>query len=149
LSILENLKKKLIQIKHKELVFFVLIIVAIIITFFLINFKPNTQLTSTNYEKMGMKEELTYRITDAVNAISGDNQSKIIVYWDTMESKDASLSFDSLFNTDENEGVNTKVLGVAIVCKGGNEAETKVKITLMLSKVFGIDADRISVLGKK
>ena len=98
---------------------------------------------------MSTKDELTYRITDAINAISGDNNSKVIIYWDSNKNS-TSPSFSSLFegnSTSSND--NIKILGVAVVCKNGNNADTKVRITFMLSNVFGISSNRISVYGKK
>ena len=146
---LKKISEKISKIKHKELIFFVLIIVLIIIVFIISNSTDN-KTASVSYEDMSPREEVVYRITEAVNALTGDDNSKIIVYWDSEKVENTSASLGSLFNSTEkfyNE--NLKILGVAVVCKDGNDAQTKVKISFMLSNVFGIDVNRISVLGKK
>ena len=150
MSTFEKLKQKISKIKHKELIFFVVIIVVVLVLFFTMNSNATNDETSTSvYKGLSAKEELTYRITDAVNAISGDDSSKIIVYWENEETTSEDLSFSSLFNGSENNDKAEKIVGVAVVCKNGNDAEIKVKISFMLSKVFGINADRVSVFGKK
>ena len=149
MSILEKIKQKTTKIKHKEVVLFVVIIVLIIFVFILMK-NPTKTTTVSAYKDMSAKEELSCRITEAVNAISGDSESKIIIYWDSSSSQNQNTTLGSLFETsasDKDEGI--KILGIAVVCNNGDNAETKVKISFMLSKVFDIDADRISVYGKK
>ena len=149
MSILNNFSEKLSKIKHKEWIFFVLIIVLIIVIYFISNLNEQKSV-NVSYEDMSPREEIVYRITEAVNALTGDDNSKIIVYWDSEKVENASVSLNSLFNSAEKyNNENLKILGVAVVCKDGNDAQTKVKISFMLSNVFGIDANRISVLGKK
>ena len=146
---LKKISEKISKIKHKELIFFVLIIVLIIIVFIISNSTDN-KTASVSYEDMSPREEVVYRITEAVNAITGDSNSKIIVYWDSEKIENASASLGSLFNSTENYyNESLKILSVAVVCEDGNDAQTKVKISFMLSNVFGIDVNRISVLGKK
>ncbi len=148
--IFSKLKEKLKKLKHKEIVFFVIIIVLILVVwFYMKNYSEKTAVDIT-YSNMSAKDELTYRITDAINALTGDKNSKVIIYWDSQE-KTSNSSCTSLFegNDNKNNGESTKILGVAVVCANGNNAETKVRITFMLSNVFGISADRISVYGKK
>ena len=148
MSTFDKLKEKFIKIKHKEIIFFVIIIVLILIIGFYVK-NPLKTSSKTSYVNMTAQEELTYRITDAINATVGDDETKVVIYWDTENDK-TNDSFSSIFEGSSNNNNNgTKILGVAVVCKDGNNAETKVKITFMLSKVFGVSADRISVYGKK
>ena len=148
MSTFDKLKEKFRKIKHKEIIFFVIIIVLILIIGFYVK-NPTQTASKTSYANMTAQEELSYRITDAINATVGEDESKVVIYWDTENDK-TNDSFSSIFEGTSNKNSNcTKILGVAVVCKDGNNAETKVKITFMLSKVFGISADRISVYGKK
>ena len=145
---LKKINEKISKIKHKELIFFVLIIVLITIVFFISKSLDNKTTTIT-YEDLSPREEIVYRITDVVNALTGDENSKIIVYWDNEKTEITSSSLGSLFNSTNEYIESLKILGVAVVCKDGDDAKTKVKISFMLSNVFGIDVNRISVLGKK
>lgn len=149
MSTSEKLTEKIKNFKHKEIVLFVIIIVVVVLLWLFI--KNPTKTTSViSYTDMTTKEELTFRITEAVNALSGDSQSKIVIYWDN-EAIESNNSFSSLLggSNSENNDINTSISGIAVVCKNGDDATTKVKITFMLSKVFDIKADRISVYGKK
>ena len=40
-----------------------------------------------------------------------------------------------------------KVIGVAVVCSGGDNAEIRLKLTNMICALFGIGADSVSILG--
>lgn len=146
MSTFEKISNKFKNLKHKELIFFVIIIVLIIFTWFLIK-SPAQSAATVSYSDMTAKEELSHRINEAVNALTGDTSSKIIIYWDTKDKDDTS--FSSMFNGTDNNDSNVSVQGIAVVCKNGDNAQTKVKVTFMLSKVFNISADRISVYGKK
>lgn len=147
MSISEKIREKTKKIKHKEIIFFVIIIVLILVIGFYIK-TPSYKSSSVDFESMSAKEELTYRITDAINALSGDSESKIVIYWDSAQ-KESDNSFSSIFQGSASKDDDTNVRGVAVVCKNGNSPETKVRIIFMLSNVFGISADRISVYGKK
>ncbi len=147
--IFDKFKEKFKNLRHKEVVFFVIIIVLILLVWFFMKNQTKTTSTNVSFSNMSAKDELTYRITDAINAISGDNNSKVIIYWDRNENS-TEPSFSSLFEgSSSTADNNTKISGIAVVCKNGNNAETKVRITFMLSNVFGIGTNRISVYGKK
>jgi hypothetical protein len=90
---------------------------------------------------MSTKEELTYRITDAINALTGDNESKIIIYWET-EDKNSNNSFSSIFEVPTNNSANTNINGIAVVCKNGNETDREAIISVICS-LFDISPENV------
>lgn len=46
-------------------------------------------------------------------------------------------------------GVDGEVCGVAVVCRGGEDASVRLTLTEMLTALFGIPSSRVSVVGGK
>ena len=131
--------------KHKELLFIVIIIVAIILVFVLSDISATK--TSVDLSSLSQSERLEYQIIQAVNAISGDDNSTVVVVWEKISDEKNSNVVGSIFQTNTNE--NNSVKSVAVVCKSGNEAKVKVDVTLMLCSLLNIDESRIFVSSKK
>ena len=135
--------------KHKEVLIIVIIIVLIAVLMVSAVSSGKTS-KSVDIQSMSAKERLTYEIHEAVSAISGDDDCKIVLVWDMIPaSEKEENSLGSFFTGGNDDTSETVVSGVAVVCKNGDDAKVKVDVTLMLSRILGISADKISVNGKK
>lgn len=136
--------EKILNFKHKEIIFIVIIIVAIIITFVISS--QSTNKVSKNEDEMSQTERLEYKIEQAVNAISGDDNCKVVLVWEKINDSSSNNGYGGLFQPVQSD-VNV-VKSVAVICKNGNDAKVKVNLTLMLCSLLDLESDRVFISGK-
>ena len=95
------------------------------------------ELTLAEY-KATLEEELA----DVCSRVGGVGRCRVVL---TFERGEENVYKGSLLE----EQRPPKVMGVSIVCEGGSDASVKVALSDMMSSLFGIGRNRISVLEMK
>ncbi len=138
----KTLREKWKGIKHKELYFLLTVLLVIAFVWFFTIRSPSD--TAVDTSSMTEREKLTYDLRDAVVALSGDTQSKIVIAWAMEENSQESASIFGGNKTNE----STMIDGIAVICRNGGDARIKVNVTMMLSTLLGISPQRIAVYEK-
>lgn len=79
--------------------------------------------------KLSAEEE---KIAEICSSVEGVGECRAAVYYETVYSG---------YRGEE----NTKISGIAVVCRGGESYETKEKVIKLLSSLYGIGSNRITV----
>lgn len=139
--------EKIKNFRHKEVVIIVLIIIAIV--FVLVGTKrdDNKKVDYSISQFETAEEVLLYQLKEAIGAMSGDDDCKIVIVWEEIEDENKN-SFSNIFSSNSSD-VCKKVYGVAVVCENGNDAKLKVNLMNMLSSTLGVEIENISINGKK
>ena len=143
-----NVIQKFKNFKHKELLVIVLIIVAIAIALITLKSDDKIKTDNTQTQIENAEEALLFQLKEAIGAMSGDNDCKIVLVWQEVEDNSTQNSFSDIFSSNKNSTCR-KVYGVAVVCENGNDAKLKVSLMNMLSSTLGVDMKNISVNSKK
>lgn len=111
------------------------------------------------------EQQLEARVKELLERVSGVSNVSVMITLDSLteqvyaqnyrssesdSSTDVGLEYvtgqDGLVPTKE---LSPSVRGVAVVCSGGDDAEVALKLTRLLSSLFGIPSSSISVTGAK
>ena len=95
------------------------------------------------------EEEMEERLEGLVSRIDGVSSVSVMVLLDqSYEDVGERDSFSSpIGETSGNTRVAPKVRGVAVVCRGGERADTRKEIISLLSSLLGLSTNRIYVGG--
>ena len=143
-SLLEKFK----NFRHKELLLIVLIIVAIAVVLISTNSNEKTKEDISISQLESAEEVLLYQLKEAIGAMSGDEDCKIVLVWEQNENSTLENSFSDIFSSNKSNSCR-KVYGVAVVCKNGDDAKLKVNLMNMLSSTLGVEMKNISINSKK
>ena len=120
--------------------------------------KNNENSIDTTFTTQDMQEEIRILI----ESIKGAGETKVFITYESdgetvyavntdekADGSDVHLKSEYIITDDEN-GLILKVLypevrGVAVICKGGNDPVVKEKIYSVISALFGISSNKISV----
>ncbi|MBO5439352.1 MAG: hypothetical protein J6A53_01695 [Clostridia bacterium] len=118
-------------------------------------------ISSFDFSKKDEKDTSSYLYTEALEKkieeflkkVDGIYEAKVIVTLDTTEEKVYAQNSSGLDYILTNEGapisiteIYPTVRGVAIACTNGDEDETKMKITELISAYLGISSNRIKIV---
>lgn len=154
--------------KNKNLIF---IISGIVVGFILLFYgsvsdkkeTPQNNQSQNNYSSPELQTYTAYlenRIEDLLNQINGVSNAKVMV---TIESsketiyakEGANLDYVIIRDSSGNENalpvkeISANIRGVAIVCDYQNNDSIKIKIIELISSLFGIGSNRISIMNSK
>lgn len=118
-------------------------------------------LSSFDFSKDNKKDDSAYLYTEALENkiegflknIDGISEAKVIVTLDTAEEKVYAQNSSGLDYILTNDGspititeIYPTVRGVAIACTNGDNDETRVKITELITAYLGISSNRIKIV---
>ena len=111
------------------------------------------------------EQRLEARVKELLERVSGVSNVSVMITLDSLteqvyaqnyrssesdSSTDVGLEYvtgqDGLVPTKE---LSPSVRGIAVVCRGGDDAEVALKLTRLLSSLFGIPSSSVSVTGAK
>lgn len=111
------------------------------------------------------EQRLEARVKELLERVSGVSDVTVMVTLDSLSEQvyaqnyrssesDSSTDIDLEYVNGQNGLVPTKELspsvrGIAVVCRGGDDAEVALKLTRLLSSLFGIPSSSVSVTGAK
>ena len=83
------------------------------------------------------KEETTVerKIEELCNSFYGVSDSKVVITYDTAEAV-------SMFESKKEQG---RIMGIAVLCKGGNNPDIQLKLQEMLKSLFQISSTQITI----
>jgi hypothetical protein len=87
-------------------------------------------------------EQLEHRIAQMTDTLPGVEDVSVLV---TME-QDSGGSFSGYSGT---AGENRKIVGIAVTCIGGTDANIRLQILHMLCAAFNLSSDRVWIGGKE
>lgn len=149
--------EKIFSIFKEKKGLFILIIGAVIgIILIFADSTPKKQIEQNGDSLLQIKQytqELEERLEKIISTISGVSDVRVLI---TLESgSELIYASDDSENTEKHVVVNNglvlvkenlpKIKGVAVVCKGGNNAELKTKITELTCSVLGLYSTRVYV----
>ena len=139
-------------------------ILSLILLFFYLGKKENSRNVTQNSTDISSYSELLHRnLEELLSQMSGVGKCEVIITFsdggETVYACDERLAStpeksDSekqhVLVSSRSEGLVLKVyspsvLGVAVICQGGESTRVKNDVTEVLSRTLGISADRISV----
>lgn len=154
------IKDKVKKIKHKEIIIAGLAVIIMLIIYFTTLGGGNSSSKSTKSDTADYCAKMKSQIQTAVNKISGDTDSSVLVNWEsgvetiiayiTSENGTSSSSSPQIVNGGPVvlKELYPKANSVVIVCKNGSNAKVKVEITLMISTLLGISTENIEVFNQ-
>ena len=140
--------EKFKNFRHKEVLVIILIIVAIFFLLIAVKKEDKTKEESSISQFETAEEILLYQLKEAIGAMSGDEDCKIVLVWKDINDTVNKNSFSDIFSTSKSDTCK-KVYGVAVVCENGNDAKLKVNLMNMISSTLGVEMKNISINSKK
>ena len=136
--------------KNKILICSLLIIGVLLLLISSFDFSKKDEKDTSSYL---YTEALEKKIEEFLKKVDGIYEAKVIVTLDTTEEKVYAQNSSGLDYILTNEGapisiteIYPTVRGVAIACTNGDEDETKMKITELISAYLGISSNRIKIV---
>jgi len=111
--------------RHKMFVPIVILILILIAFSSFLEDKKGSNTVSLNVER---------QLEEICNSIEGVNNAKVMITYEN--------ALETSFFENKNP---SKILGIAIVCEGGGDPKTQLKLYEMIKALFGIPATRITV----
>ncbi len=106
-------------------------ICAVVLLFFLSEIFSGAD-SLTKKENVSLEEKLESFLMN----LEGVGECEIIIYMDTSSKSSYSSS------------VQEKISGIAVICEGGNNSRVKSSVIEVLTRLFGLSGNRISVNAK-
>ena len=157
----KTVKEKLKNLKHKEVIFAVLVVLVMLIIYFSSQTQSDTSaLTPTRSDYCA---DMQTQITSAVAKLSGDKDARVIVNWESsIESviaygenvtQTGSSSTPMIVQSSGSgspvvlKTLNPKAQGIAVIVKS---ADTKQRLDIMnmVSTLLGISPEKVAVYSK-
>ncbi len=133
-----DLVKKLFEGKRRLVLIFSIFVLALIL---IIASSAEKENAEDNAEKSlaAYKAELEQELSEICSSVSGVGKCRVSVSFSRGE--ESSYKGSQLVVTSP-----PKVLGVAVVCRGGDNDRVKAELTALLSALFDIPANRVAIL---
>lgn len=132
--------KNLLSTDKSRLIFIVIGLVAIVLTFLGSRSKGDETVNTDNFNTQQYQTELSTQIERMVESIDGAGEAKILL---TLEN---SYEYVYLDDGKTLQKVNEPTIrGVVVACKGGGSAVVAQKITELLTTVLDVPSTKVCV----
>lgn len=138
--------EKLKSIKHIEIIIAVAAVAIMLLLYFSTkavesNKDNNTQGTYSNY-----CEKIEQELTLTLSAMKGVGKTKLIINWESgVASSSNSSQTPNSSKTDSKKEVYPSVVGVIIICQGGEDVKIKIQIINAVSVLLNVSPNKINV----
>ena len=172
---MQNLIDKIRQDKKLTIVLLIGVVGVIMLIFVRSDSETKTSpeksemTTAANYSTYDIEKIFENKLTEIISQINGAGKTSVVVSVassgeyvyakniktendnDSMSEDSEIVIYESQNGADEGLVISIKspdVIGVAIVCEGGESSVVKAEITKLVTSLFGIGADRVYVGNK-
>lgn len=120
--------------------------------------KTTVEVADDEVDFSAYEEELAHKIKQMAGALTGDRNASVLLTLDvtreTVYATESTVNGETQYSTkyllSDGEPVETHIIlprirGIAVVCKGGDDASVRLALISMLTAAFDIPASRVYV----
>lgn len=151
------------KLKGKELWIAIIAVVIMLAIYFSTMSCSSDKPATTERAESNYCTDMRDELRSAIVNLTGDKNASVVISWESsveivtaQQTSSTSTSSSSSTQVINNSGeshpivikeIYPQALGVIVVCKGGNDAAVKVKITLAVATLLNISSEKVLVYG--